>query len=104
MTDLVRRLVTWTSLLLMGQATPPGLMPSQPGVPPVDQATLFTPPAMTIMFTSVKYAIDWSAEGVSGRTVPTISKVAESGIWLRQERSRASASSSFQSWKTLLMM
>lgn len=44
MTDLVRRLVTWTSLLLMGQATPPGLMPSQPGVPPVDLPRHLNPP------------------------------------------------------------
>ncbi|WP_369170762.1 hypothetical protein AB5J49_24485 [Streptomyces sp. R28] len=44
MTDLVRRLVTWTSLLLMGQAASPGPMPSPPGVLPVDLPRHLPPP------------------------------------------------------------
>ncbi|MBT2676294.1 hypothetical protein J7E95_37025 [Streptomyces sp. ISL-14] len=44
MTDLIRRLVTWTSLLLMGPAAPPGPIPPPPGALPIDLPRPLTPP------------------------------------------------------------
>lgn len=41
--DLIRRLVTWTSLLLKGPAAPPGPMPSPSGALPVDLPRHLTP-------------------------------------------------------------